>query len=98
MNKNDIDKEIRLKELELEKSKMELRSTLIKVWVFCIVALVVVATEILLRDKDNPNSVGYMLLLIDFNLAMWPPLIVKGKKNNEDKSASGKDKAKSGRQ
>ena len=48
MNNNDIDKEIRLKELELEKSRMEFRSTLVKVWVFCIVVLAVVAIEIIL--------------------------------------------------
>ena len=83
MNKKDIDKEIRLKELEMEKSKLELRSTLVKVWAFCIVALAVAAIEILLRDKDNPNSVGYLMLLIDFNLAMWPPLIMKGKKKTK---------------
>lgn len=85
MNKNDIDKEIRLKELEMEKSKLELRSTLVKIWVFCIVALAIVAIEILLRDKNNPNSVGYLLLLIDFNFAAWPALFLMKEKKKKDK-------------
>ena len=89
--KNDIDKEIRLKELEMEKSKLELRSTLVKIWAFCIVALAVAAIELLLRDKDNPNSVGYLMLLIDFNLALWPPLIMKAFKESKKDTKKGGD-------
>jgi len=91
MDKNDIDKEIRLKELEMEKSKMELRSTLVKFWVFCIVVLAVVAIEVLIRDKDNPDSFGYLLLMIDFNLVIWPPLIL-GSKKGKDKNGNKKSK------
>jgi len=89
--KNDIDKEIRLKELEMEKSKLELRSTLVKIWAFCIVALAVAAIELILRDKDNPNSVGYLMLLIDFNLALWPPLIMKTLKESKKDTKKGGD-------
>ena len=77
-----VEDEIRLMELELEKEKLNLKGTLIKVWVFIIVALAVAAIEILLRDKDNPNSLGYLLLLIDFNAAMWPAVfLMKGDRN-----------------
>ena len=69
--------EIRLKELEIEKEKMNLRGTLTKVWVFIVVVLAVVAIEILMKDRDNPNSIGYLLLLVDFNLAVWPALFIK---------------------
>ena len=93
-DKNDLDKEIRLQELEMEKSKLELRNTLVKIWVFCIVALAIVAIKILLRDNDNPNSFGYLLLLVDFNLAMWPPLIMKG---IERRDASGDKSRKNGK-
>ena len=69
--------EIRLKELEIEKEKQSLRGTLIKVWVFAVVVLAVVAIEILMKDRDNPNSLGYLLLLVDFNMALWPVLFIK---------------------
>ena len=85
MNNKDLDQEIRLKELELEQSRMELRGRLVKVWVFCIAVLAIAAIKILMKDRDNPNSLGYLLMLIDFNLAMWPPLIVKGRKDRKDR-------------
>ncbi len=74
---NDQANEIRLKELEIEKEKMKLRGTLIKVWVFIVVVLAVVAIEILMKDRDNPNSLGYLLPLVDFNMALWPVLFIK---------------------
>ena len=77
LDSSDKAGEIRLKELEIEKEKMNLRGTLIKVWVFIVVVLAVVAIEILIRDSDNPNSLGYLLLLIDFNVAVWPALFIK---------------------
>ena len=77
--------EVRLKELEIEKEKVTLKGTLIKVWVFIVVALAVAAIEILLRDKDNPNSLGYLLLLIDFNAVMWPAIFLLTDKNKKEK-------------
>lgn len=77
--------EVRLKELEIEKEKVNLKGTLIKVWVFVVVALAVAAIEILLKDKDNPNSVGYLLLLVDFNVAMWPALFLMKDNRNKRK-------------
>ncbi len=74
--------EVRLKELKIEK-KVTLKGTLIKVWVFIVVALAAVAIEILLQDKDNPNSVGYLLLLIDFNAIMWPAIFLLKDKNKK---------------
>ena len=68
--------EIRIKELEIEKGKNDLKETLIKVWVFIVVALASVAIEILLKDKDDPNSLGYLLLLVDFNVAVWPTVFL----------------------
>lgn len=77
--------EIRIKELEIEKGKNDLKETLIKVWVFIVVALASAAIEILLKDKDNPNSLGYLLLLVDFNVAVWPTvfLIKENKKKRK---------------
>ncbi len=77
--------EVRLKELEIEKEKVNLKGTLIKVWVFIVVALAVAAIEILLRDKDNPNSLGYLLLLVDFYVAMWPALFLMKEKRKKGK-------------
>ena len=76
--------EVRLKELEIEKEKVNLKGTLIKVWGVIVVALAVAAIEILLRDKDNPNSLGY-LLLVDFNVAMWPALFLMKDKRKKEK-------------
>ena len=81
---NGVD-EVRLKELEIEKEKVNLKGTLIKVWVVIVVALAVAAIEILLRDKDNPNSLGYLLLLIDFNAVMWPALFLMKDKRKKEK-------------
>lgn len=78
---SEIDRMIRLKELEIEEHRNELKSRLIKVWAFCVVVLAVVAIELLSRD-DNPNSVGYLLLLLDFNLVVWPVLIYIQKESN----------------
>ena len=77
--------EIHLKELEIEKEKINLKGTLIKVWVFIVVAIAAATIEILLKDKDNPNSVGYLLLLVDFNVAMWPALFLMKDKRNKRK-------------
>lgn len=52
---------------------------------FIVVALAAVAIEILLQDKDNPNSVGYLLLLIDFNAIMWPAIFLLKDKNKKEK-------------
>ncbi len=77
--------DVRLKELEIEEEKANLKGTLIKVWVFIVVALAVAAIEILLKDKDNPNSIGYLLLLVDFNVAMWPALFLMKDNRNKRK-------------
>lgn len=82
-DKPGADEKVRLAELELEKEKLNLRGTIIKVWIFIIVAIAVAAIEILLRDKDNPDSLGYLLLLIDFNAAMWPALFLFGNKGKK---------------
>jgi len=55
------------------------------VWIFVVLALAVVSIEILLKDKDNPDSIGYLLLLIDFNAAIWPAVALFGKKEKRRK-------------
>lgn len=81
----DTKEKVRLAELELEKEKLSLRGTIIKVWIFVVLALAVVSIEILLKDKDNPDSIGYLLLLIDFNAAIWPAVALFGKKEKRRK-------------
>ena len=78
LNRSDDD-EVRLRELEIEKEKIGLKGTLIKVWVFIMAVLAIVAIEILMKDKENPDSPGYLLLLIDFNVALWPVLFINKK-------------------
>lgn len=83
----EVDERIRLKELEIENRKLGLRHTLIKLWIGIVVVIAVIAILILLFDQDNPDSMGYMLLMIDFNVAMWPALfffVGKGKDKKDE--------------
>lgn len=79
----EIDERIRLKELEIEKSKLGLRQWLIKLWIGIVILIAIISIIIVLIDRDNPDSVGFLLLMIDFNLFMWPGLMFYFNGNNK---------------
>ena len=77
---------VRLKELDIEENKAKLRNKLIVVWISVVIIIAIISIIILVFDKDNPDSMGYMLLLVDFNIAAWPPMIWIGSKNDKNKN------------
>ena len=81
----DVEEQIRIKELELESKRETSRYRLIKIWVIMLIVIAVLAVIILLFDRDNPNSIGYLLILVDFIIgALGALLIMETKKNNKD--------------